>query len=143
MPLAHDQSLKENHVADFEDLAEKTSEFRRNLIFVKTGGKFKFWRFFFFILFEISYVVVVFLMARSKIEGGETWRVQSLSTPQLIHNSLAELFGRPSPSPSLRTSPSPKISDFENTSDLDSACLFVYAFIYCKEVNISQKNSEI
>jgi hypothetical protein len=35
----------------------------------------------------------------------------------------AELFGRPSLSPS----PSPKFLDFENPSD--SACLFVYAFI--------------
>jgi hypothetical protein len=32
---------------------------------------------------------------------------------------LPELFGRPSP----------KISDFENPSDSDSACLLVYAFI--------------
>jgi hypothetical protein len=35
---------------------------------------------------------------------------------------VAELFGRPSPSP--------KISDFENPLDSDSACLFVYAFIF-------------
>jgi hypothetical protein len=39
----------------------------------------------------------------------------------------AELFGRPSPRTSLKSSP--KISDFENPSDSDSACLFVYAFI--------------
>jgi hypothetical protein len=40
---------------------------------------------------------------------------------------VPELFGRPSPSP--RTSLKSADSDFENTSDSDSACLFVYAFI--------------
>jgi hypothetical protein len=35
------------------------------------------------------------------------------------------LFGRPSPRTSLKSAD----SDFENTSDSDSACLFVYAFI--------------
>jgi hypothetical protein len=63
----------------------------------------------------------------------------------LILFNSAELFGRPSPSPSPRTSLKSADSDFENTSDSDSdsACLFVYAFIYCKEVNISHKNTEI
>jgi hypothetical protein len=37
----------------------------------------------------------------------------------------SELFGRPSPRTSLKSAD----SDFENTSDSDSACLFVYAFI--------------
>jgi hypothetical protein len=39
----------------------------------------------------------------------------------VLENGPPELFGRPSPSP--------KISDFKNHSDSDSACLFVYAFI--------------
>jgi hypothetical protein len=49
--------------------------------------------------------------------------------PRSISNlwCLAELFGRPSTSP--RTSLKSADSDFENTSDSDSACLFVYAFI--------------
>jgi hypothetical protein len=41
-----------------------------------------------------------------------------------------ELFGRPSPSPSPRTSLKSADSDFENTSDSDSACLFVCLRIY-------------
>jgi hypothetical protein len=52
-----------------------------------------------------------------------------------------DLFGRPSPRTSLKSAD----SDFEKTSDSDSACLFVCLFTHlcCKEVNISQKKSEI
>jgi hypothetical protein len=42
-----------------------------------------------------------------------------LSTMLAVNALSLELFGRPSP----------KISDFENPSDSDSACLLVYAFI--------------
>jgi hypothetical protein len=49
----------------------------------------------------------------------------SLSCSSDLCTLYAELFGRASP----QTSPSLKISDFENPSDSDSACLFVYAFI--------------
>jgi hypothetical protein len=45
----------------------------------------------------------------------------SFSLLLFLGRHCTKLFGRPSPSP--------KISDFENPSDSDSACLFVYALI--------------
>jgi hypothetical protein len=51
----------------------------------------------------------------------------------------AELFGRPSLSP--RTSLKSADSDFENTSDSDSACLFVCLRIYTvKKSTFHKKN---
>jgi hypothetical protein len=61
----------------------------------------------------------------------------------VLNNDIfyAELFGRPSPSPSPRTSLKSVDSGFENTSDSDSACLFFCLRIYTvKKSTFHKKN---